>query len=226
VDDYLSDKEQWEFVKGWLRENGPWIIAGIALAAAGVAGWRWWQDHRDQQALEASARFEQITASFARGDRTRALVLLGEMERESASSPYLDQAKLMAARSYVDQGELDKAAAELSAVIQHSKDKDLVLLTRARLARVQIAQGKPDMALATLDGVDPGAFAPRFHEVRGDALHAKGENAAALKEYRAARTADLTGAGGNELLDLKITDLLADAGTPATSPQPQAAAAK
>jgi predicted negative regulator of RcsB-dependent stress response len=68
--------------------------------------------------------------------------------------------------------------------------------------------------------VDPGAFGPSFHEVRGDANLAKGDKAGALSEYRAARSMDLgAGGGGNSLLDLKISDLVADAA-------PLAAAAK
>src|SRR5690606_4454272 len=65
-----------------------------------------------------------------------------------------------------------------------------------------------DDALATLDAAgDPGAFAPRFQEVRGDAYHAKGNIEAALKEYRAARAADLAAVVDTQLLDLKIHDL-------------------
>src|SRR5207253_2441040 len=84
-------------------------------------------------------------------------------------SPYADQARLLAARVYVDSGELERAAGELANVAERSKDRDLALVARLRLARVQIAQGKPDGALATLGVVEPGAFAARFHEVRGDA---------------------------------------------------------
>ena len=62
-------------------------------------------------------------------------------------------------------------------------------MARERLARVQIAQGKPDAALATLDGTDLGAFAARFQEARGDADFAKGEKAAALTQYRSAKPA-------------------------------------
>jgi predicted negative regulator of RcsB-dependent stress response len=110
-------------------------------------------------------------------------------------------------------------------VMEHTQDKELGLITRLRLARVQIAQQKPDDAITTLGGPPPGAFAPRFHEVRGDAYHAKGDNAAALKEYQAARTSDASGVTDTQLLDLKITDLLADAHTPTSPKQPSAAAA-
>ncbi len=153
------------------------------------------------------------------------MVNLGQLEREYPTSAYRDQAKLLAARVYVDSGELDKAHTELESVMQHTPDKELGLVTRLRLARVQIAQQKPDDALTTLNGVEPGAFAPRFHEVRGDAYHAKGDNASALKEYQAAKAGDFGEVTDPQMLDLKITDLLADAG-PTPSPKLPPAAAK
>jgi predicted negative regulator of RcsB-dependent stress response len=211
LDDYLSEKEQWEALKAWFRENGLWIVAGIAVGAAGIGGWQWWNAHVDKVNSEASSKYEQLLQAFARGDRSGGLVLVGEIERDYPSTPYVDQAKLAVARVYVESDDLDKAATELQAVSQQSKDKQLALVARLRLARVQIAQQKPDDALATLNGVDPGAFAPHFHEVRGDALLAKGDKAGALTEYRAARSTDMSGAGGgNALLDLKISDLMAD----------------
>ncbi|MGH8208616.1 MAG: YfgM family protein [Steroidobacteraceae bacterium] len=213
MEDYLSEKEQWEALKAWFRENGLWIVAGIALAAAGIGGWQWWNAHIDEMNGAASGKYEQMLTAFGRGDRTDGLVLLGELERDYSSTPYVDQAKLAMARKYVESNELDKAATELQAVSQRSRDKQLALLARLRLARVQIAQQKPDDALATLNGVDPGAFGSSFHEVRGDALFAKSDKAGALAEYRAARSMDIRGGGGadNSLLELKISDLVADA---------------
>jgi predicted negative regulator of RcsB-dependent stress response len=229
LDDYLSEKEQWEAVKTWFRENGAWIIAGIIVGAAGIGGWQWWNAHIDAVNAEASAKYEQMMTAIGRNDEPSALSALGELERDYSSTPYVDQARLAFARVYVDSNRLDKAATELQQVSQHSKDKQLALIARLRLARVQISQHKPDEALATLNGVDPGAFAARFHEIRGDAELAKGNKAGALSEYRVARTLDSSaGAGeGSSLLDLKISDLVADAAPPATAKvpttQPQAA---
>ncbi|HEY2202364.1 MAG TPA: tetratricopeptide repeat protein, partial [Solirubrobacteraceae bacterium] len=138
-----------------------------------------------------------------------ALVLLGQLERDYAGSAYTDQAKLLAARLYVDGNELDKAAAELAAVAEHSKDHPLALVAQQRLARVQIAQGKSDAALETLKSTNVGAFAARYHEVRGDAYFAKGDRAAALSEYRSAQTG--AAPGSDSLLELKIADLAVDA---------------
>jgi len=228
VDDYLSEREQWEWVKTQVRESGPAVLLAVVLVVGAAFGWRWWQTHQDARQLEAGARYMQMVQALERSDRAQALVLLGELERDYGSSPYTDQARMLAARVYVDEAQLDHAANELTAVVEHSKDHDLALVARQRLARVQIAQGKPDSALATLGAVaDPGAFATRYHEIRGDAYYAKGDKVAALSEYRSAQSAGGEG-GDTTLLQLKIADL--DSGAPkaataaATTPNPTAAA--
>jgi predicted negative regulator of RcsB-dependent stress response len=185
-----------------------------------LQGWRWWQAHVDERGVKASAAYTRIIDALEKGDRTQAFVRLGEIERDYPSSPYADQAKLVAARVYVESQEFDKAAHELETVMNRSRDHELALVARMRLARVEIAQGKPDAALATLNAAEPGAFAARYHEVRGDAWYAKGDKASALKEYRgAAGSPDL---GDAALLDLKIAELAADApparAAPATAP--------
>jgi predicted negative regulator of RcsB-dependent stress response len=220
VDDYLSEKEQWEWVKTQVRENGPAVILAIALVVAVAFGWRWWQAHQDARQLQAGGKYMQMVQALEHGDRSQALVVLGELERDYPRSPYTDQAKLLAARVYVDDGQLDRAASELADVTEHSRDHDLALVARLRLARVQIAQGKPETALATLGSeAGAGAFAARYHEVRGDAYYAKGDKPAALSEYRSAQSA---GEGTDAaLLSLKIADL-----SPGTPPSPPAANAK
>jgi predicted negative regulator of RcsB-dependent stress response len=231
LEDYLSEKEQWERVTAWLRENGAWIVGGVVLGALGIAGWQWWQAHVDSVSGQASTKYEQMLADLGKGDRTGALILLADLERDFSSTPYADQARLAMARVYVESNELDKAGPELRAVSQNSKDKQLALVARLRLARVLIAQSKPDDALAALDGVDPGAFEGLFHEVRGDAEFAKGNKAAALTEYRTARVKSAGDGGGSDtsLLDLKIADLVAVAAPSATAtptPTAQTQAAK
>jgi predicted negative regulator of RcsB-dependent stress response len=220
VEDYLSEKEQWEWVKAQVRENGPAVILAVVVVLAGLAGWRWWQQHQDAARLEAGSRYMQMVQALEKADHTQALVLLGQLERENPGSPYTEQAKLLAARVYVDDGDLDKAARELAAVADHSKDRELAVVARLRLARVQVTQGHADAALESLQGTDAGAFAARYHEVRGDAYYAKGDRVTALNEYRAAQGA--APSASTPLLDLKIADLAAAA--PASAKADAAAA--
>jgi predicted negative regulator of RcsB-dependent stress response len=211
VDDYLSEDEQWERAKAWLRAYIPWILGGVVVALAGLAGWNWWQDRQTRLGLNASASYEQMTDALQKNDPTRAKAIAAELEKQFPDSPYVDQAHLFEARLAVEANDLPKADALLRGIMGRTKDEQLALVARLRLARVQLAQNKPDDALATLNGKPAGAFEARFHEVRGDVLFAKGDKPGALKEYMAA----LVGADARSVdsgsLQLKINDLKADA---------------
>jgi predicted negative regulator of RcsB-dependent stress response len=227
VEEYLSEKEKLEQVRLWFRENGPWIVAGLAVGALLIGGWRWWQARTDRLALDANARYEQILRAFNDGDRTRGLELIDELQHAHAGSPYVDQANLAVARLFVDSNELGQAAERLTMVLEDSRDPELVTIARLRLARVQIALGKPDAALATLETPQTGAFASRYHEIRGDAYYAKGDKTAALAEYRLAQIAAGPSLAENDVLNLKINDLLGET-TPraSTATAPRASAAR
>jgi predicted negative regulator of RcsB-dependent stress response len=202
-----NEQEQWERLKLWLRENGLWIVTGVAIGVLGLVGWNWWGDRQVRIAEEAGTRFTQMVDAFARNDRTRGFSLIDEIGRDYGATPYADLARLTGARVHVEANELDKAAASLTTVMNGAKDEELRLVARLRLARVQAAQGKPDDALATLNGAQAGEFAARFDEARGDILFAKGDAAGALKAYQSAHIAGKDGAIDRELLDLKIRDL-------------------
>ena len=210
-----SEAEQMERAKSWLKMNAIWIIAGIAIGAGGLGGWRWYQERRNTQAETASARYEELVDAFSRRDNVRGTTLLEELNREYAWTPYASLGTLIAARVQVEANELDKAAAGLKSVMDNAKDDELKMVARLRLARVQSALGKNDEALATLKIDDPGEFAPRLADARGDVLLAKGDRDGALREYLAARTAENDGRVDIELLDLKIRDL---GGTPPATP--------
>ena len=210
-----SEAEQMERAKSWLKANGIWIIAGIAIGAGGLGGWRWYQERRENQAETASARYEELVDAFSRRDNVRGTTLLEELNREYAWTPYASLGTLIAARVQVEANELDKAAAGLKSVMDNAKDDELKMVARLRLARVQSALGKHDEALATLKVDDPGEFAPRLADTRGDVLLAKGDRDGALREYLAARGTENNGRLDFELLDLKIRDL---GGTPPATP--------
>ena len=206
MEEYLNEKEQWERVLAWLREQGPSIVAGVAVAAAVFGGWHYWQNRTQQRNLAAATRYEQIIDAFSHDDVNGGFRLADELVKTYPHTAYADQANLAVARIQVENKQLDPAAVRLRQVLDSTSDAELALIARLRLARVQLAQGKADDALKTLDAAAPGAFAARYAEVRGDALLSKGDRDGALKAYREAR-----GSGASTLdtglLDLKIGEL-------------------
>jgi predicted negative regulator of RcsB-dependent stress response len=209
----LSEDEQWDALKRWLKTNGPSVLVMVAVALLGYFGWQWWQERQDQQARAASVVYSQVLADFDTGMMDAALAGIEKLQKDYPRSAYVSPAQLAAARVHVENGELDKAIPLLENVANNSRDKLLRPIARLRLARVQSAQGQHDKALATLGTQDMGSFQSAYLEVRGDVLFAKGDRAGALKEYEAARALLNPESGGQEgvgpLLDLKISDLKA-----------------
>ena len=206
MDEYLNEREQWERLLANLREQAPWMLAGVAVVMAAFGGWRLWQGHVQHRALEAAGLYQQALGAFTRNDLDGGIKLADRLVQEFGATPYADQVNLAAARVQAEAQQLDLAAQRLNQVLNHTHDPALALIARLRLARVQLAQNKPDDAIKTLDAVPAGAFSARFAEVRGDALLAKGDRDGALKQYREARAsgADTVDV---ELLDLKINEL-------------------
>lgn len=210
--DLLSEGEQWEALKAWLRSYAPALIGGLVAGFAIYFGWQWYQRSQENARQEAAAAYAQIIDAYARGDHVAGHARLEELKRDHARSVYLKAAQLAAAKVYVERNEMDQAAAALKAVAE-GEEAEFAHIARLRLARVQIEQARYDDALATLDRQDVGAYAGEYAHVRGDALFRKGDIPGALREYRAARDELLRGqnlgaaAEAMALLDLKIRDL-------------------
>ncbi len=226
--DLLGDEQdQWEALKAWLRHNGMALVAGLLLGTIGLFGWRWWQGHQVEQQQGSTTAYEALLQSFDNPDKDAAGKTFDSFIKVHADSAYGPAARLAYARLLVERNELDKALPQLSDVATKAADEQLRLVARLRLARVQLALGKHDEALATLGTLPEGAFKSVYAEVKGDVLLAKGDQAGAVAQYQAAQAsrqasdAALGGQAGREdLLALKLHDLSAVAAAPAATAAP------
>jgi predicted negative regulator of RcsB-dependent stress response len=212
VDEYLSEREQAEQLRHWLRENWVWLVAGVALAVGGYYGFRWWESRQASRSLAAGERYAAMLEAIAGDKREEGVRIAGELQAQYADTPYADQATLLLARLDVDSGNLSGAESKLAEVAAASKDPDLRLVARLRLARVQLAQGRYAEALKSLDEVATPAVDVRVLELRGDVKLAQGDKAAALAEWRKAEAAIQADPAASaqvdaELLRLKIDEL-------------------
>lgn len=207
----LSEEEQWERLKAWLRTNGPSVLMLTAVMLLAWFGWKWWQERGEKQSQAAGAVYQRVLQTFDAGRRDEAHALIETLRREHPKSVYVSAADMVAANVHVEQNELDKAADRLQRVAASAPDEQLRPIAKLRLARVQISQGRPDAALETLGNADMREFEAARLEVRGDALWAKGDREGALQEYQRAREklpeVERQEGGVADLLDLKIADL-------------------
>ena len=223
----LSDNEREEQLRRWWSDNWLWIVGGIALGLGLLAGWQYWQKSRLQSAEQDEAAYMAVLDSLSQNQPDAAIKKSHELRTRHPKSPYADQSDLALARALVDSRKFDDAAKRLRTVAENSRDPQLRLVARSRLARVLGEQGKHDDALALLDVAKAGEFAPLFHEIRGDLYAAKGDAASARKEYDAA-LADGGAPGEAPALDTQYIELkrdaLGSAAAVATTAAPPAAA--
>lgn len=167
-----TDEEQLDVIKRWWKENGTALIAGIAIAVAGLVGWNFWQDHQASQSEAASMRYEQLISLADQGNIDEARLLVAEIVDNHDGTLYADLALLINARLAVDAGELREAHQALEELIDSSDNSYLQGLARLRLARVQLAEGDAQATLDTLAQNIPEALAAQHADTRGDALYA------------------------------------------------------
>jgi predicted negative regulator of RcsB-dependent stress response len=186
VAELRTEEEQLEAIKRWWKENGTSLIAGVAIAIAGVVGWNAWQSYQDNQAEAASMRYQQLVSLADSGETDEARNLVGEITDNHGRTLYADLAHLIDARLAVEEGSLDEARQMLEGVIENSRRDYVKGLARLRLARLQVAGSDAEAALDTLARDIPAALAAQQADVRGDALRALGRDDEARQAWQEA----------------------------------------
>ena len=214
MDENLTDNERVEQLKLWWRENGWFLIGGVALGALALFGWNQYQAYRDHRYEEAGVLYQTVKDAK---DPVEANTVLQKMRSDFPRSAYTAQAGLLVASMLVVSAP-EHATEELTYVMEHTKDPELGMIARLRLARVLEYQKKYDDALKTLKVDKPGKFAGRLNEVRGDVEYERGNVEEARKAYLEAMVADGSELLDRNLLQMKLNDLPAGAAPPAASP--------
>ena len=201
MDEYLSERQQVEQAKAWVKENAVWAVGGLVIGFTLLFGIKQWNLYNARQAQGAAEKYEAVLQALSSTDTAGADKSVKELADNYSRTPYADLANLAYVRFDVEAGRLDSAVNRLQSVVQATKDPELALVARLRLARVQASLTKYGDALKTL-GDTKGAT---FDDVRGDILFQKGDRAAAVNAWNAALAAGSQRGVDRQIVELKIS---------------------
>jgi len=203
----LEEQEQLDQIKHFWNKYGN-LITWVAILGFGALaawnGWQWWQ--RDQ-AVKASAMFEELDRAATAGDAERVARVFGDLKERYPGTVFAEQGGLLAARTQADKGDLDAAAGVLDWVAQNAKQDAYRTMARLRLAGVLLEQKKYDEALRQLDGADVGEFAALVADRRGDVLLAQDKKDEARAAYQKAWETMSPDVQYRRLIEAKLTAL-------------------
>jgi predicted negative regulator of RcsB-dependent stress response len=201
---YESDDEQVEALKKWWNENGRSIVVGMVLGLGAVFGWQSWTQHQDQQASQASLRYEMMSQAMQEGKVESALKQGEKIVTEWPDSSYAVFASLDMAKVKLTQGDSDGVKKHYEWVLANAADSSLKQLARLRIARILLGSNDLDGAEKMAAGAESDNFSGEFAALRGDIARAR-------KDFDAARTAYLEAlnskVGNSRIIQMKLDDL-------------------
>ena len=213
----LEEQEQLDQLKAFWKQYGNLITWTLTLVLAGFAawnGWNWWQR---EQAVKASAMYDELDKAAQAGDAERAGGIFKDMRERFPRTAFTEQGGLLAAKVQVDKNQSDAALATLTWVAENAVETEYRTVARLRLAGLLVDRKKYDEALKQLEGADAKEFEALVADRRGDVLLAQGKTEEAKAAYTQAWKAMDEKVGYRRLIDAKLTSL--GAAPPAEAPK-------
>jgi predicted negative regulator of RcsB-dependent stress response len=177
MDDNLTDQQQAEVVKQWLKDNGLSILFSIGLGISAYFGLQFYQQSQLKESESASRLYAEVEFALKQQRMSQAQNLLQEMDNSFSGSPYQQQSHLAMAKLHMDSLDYDNAIIQLEFVMENAIDESFEHIARLRIARIMVEQDELDGALTLLNSVSasPIAYAPYYEGIKGDIYSAQGQ---------------------------------------------------
>ena len=207
--EYLTEQEQIQQLKNWIKQYGLTILTGILIALIVTAAWHYWQSYRNKILSHASLVYDEMLTLRAQNNTEGATVQAKKLLSHYPRTPYAQMAALMLAREATLRKNYAEATQQLNWILDHSSDHSIQEIARARLARIMIMQKKPDVALDLLKKLNDKNFIGLIDEIRGDAYIAQNNRAAARNAYQLALAEIPDAEVTRPILQMKLDNLAA-----------------
>lgn len=204
----LEEQEQLDQIKHFWKRWGDlisWALIAVLLCYAAWNGWHWWQK---RQAAQAAVLYGTVEQAAQQADLALLERSLTDIQGRFASATLTHHASLLAARTFEDKGQPDKAMAALRWVAEKSGDDALVALAWWRLAGLQLQAKDWAAAQSSLSGRKvPAAFQGLFDERLGDWAALQGQTEQAKTWYEKAWQAAEAGSDQRRWIEIKLAPL-------------------
>jgi predicted negative regulator of RcsB-dependent stress response len=209
----LEEQEQLDELKHFWKQYGN-LITWLLIAVCGdYAAWNGWQYWQRQQAVQASALYEEVERAAAGGDTARVEQAFKDLQEKFGRTSYAQQAGLLAGKVLADKAKPDAARAALQWVASEASDEGYRSLARLRLAALLVESRQYDEALKQLASSMPAQFEPLAADRRGDIYNLQGKKDQAKAEYTKAWQGLAQDIEYRQLVEVKLTALGVDVQT-------------
>lgn len=214
---YQTEEQQVEAIKGYWKENGSAIIAGLVIGFSAFIGFNVYKDNQFEQELAVSESFQSVIEQ-ADADGAVYKTAGDKFIAENGESSYASLTALALAKNAATHKDWTEAEKYLTSAINTAKDEGVKAIATVRLARVQLQLAQADKALATINAQLPASFKASVEEIKGDAYLQQDKKDLARNAYQAA--SDIEGQAANQVLKMKLNDLTqaVDLSSPLTTP--------
>jgi predicted negative regulator of RcsB-dependent stress response len=208
VDEFLSEKEQIQYIREWWQENRSYILTALIIVIGGITGNNAWKSSIIEKQLSASSLYESLAVEISENNLEAGEIITDQISEDYSDTVYYEKAKLAMAYFYMSQSRDEDAANSLRSILSKSSDSELSLIAEMRLAKIMLYQKKYQEVIDMLKGNTGHAFETKYSELLGDAYFGleefdKAEFAymAALQNTNQAQIVDAS------LIQMKINDL-------------------
>lgn len=183
MSDYLTEQEQIELLKRWIKQYAPMVILGILIAFISLYGWRYWQNKQDQARIQASVLYDTLLTRRSQHRSEDVQTLANDIIQNHGNTIYAPMAALLLAREFVLHAQYPQAENVLRKALSSNLSQPLKHIVRLRLARVLIENHQAQESLSVLEKINDTNFDGVADEIRGDAYLAIGDRKQASQAY-------------------------------------------
>lgn len=181
----LTPEEQDERAKQWLKDNGFAIVFGVVLGLGAVFGYNNYKDQKLADAEAASLAYSSVLESFEQSEIADIEDRVNTLKADHAATSYAAKAVLLRARQLAVSDQA-AALAELQWVSDNAKEFGLQHTAKIRQAKLHLAMGSFDQAIALASQQQQDAFASHYQEILGDAAVKQDKLLEAREHYQQA----------------------------------------